>query len=97
MKLQEVGNKTANVVRVELFKEQELPVDTHVFRICRRIGFSKNAKTPTETELQLYKIIPEKYQQEINHCLVLLGREICKAQKPQCENCPIKHLCEKNK
>ncbi len=91
-----VGRKTANIILSVVYHKNAIAVDTHVFRICRKIGFSKNAKTPTETELQLYKIIPEKYQQEINHCLVLLGREICKAQKPQCENCPIKHLCEKN-
>ena len=91
-----VGRKTANIILSVIYHQNAIAVDTHVFRVCRRIGLSKNAKTATETELQLYKIIPEEYQQEINHCFVLLGREICKAQKPQCENCPIKDLCEKN-
>ena len=91
-----VGRKTANIILSVVYNKNAIAVDTHVFRVSRRIGFSKGAKTPTQTEQELYKIIPEEYQQEINHCLVLLGREFCKAQKPQCENCPIKNFCEKN-
>ena len=90
-----VGRKTANVVLNIAFNTPEIAVDTHVFRVSNRIGLVK-ADNVLETEMQLKKIIPENYVSFVNHWLVLLGRYICKAKKPDCENCPIKDLCEKH-
>ena len=90
-----VGRKTANVVLNIAFNIPEIAVDTHVFRVSNRIGLVK-ADNVLETEMQLKKIIPENYVSFVNHWLVLLGRYICKAKKPDCENCPIKDLCEKH-
>lgn len=90
-----VGRKTANVVLNIAFNTPEIAVDTHVFRVSNRIGLVK-ADNVFETEMQLRKIVPENYITFVNHWLVLLGRYICKAKKPECENCPIKDLCEKH-
>lgn len=90
-----IGRKTANVVLNIAFNNPQIAVDTHVFRVSNRIGFAK-ADNVFDTEMQLRKIIPENYITFINHWLVLLGRYICKAKKPDCENCPINDLCEKH-
>lgn len=90
-----VGRKTANVVLNIAFNIPEIAVDTHVFRVSNRIGLVK-ANNVLDTEKKLKKIIPENYTTFVNHWLVLLGRYICKAKKPDCNNCPIKDLCEKN-
>lgn len=90
-----VGRKTANVVLNIVFDKATIAVDTHVFRVSNRIGLVK-ADNVLDTEMQLYKIIPENYIKYVNHWLVMLGRYICKAKKPECEKCPIKDLCEKH-
>ena len=87
-----VGRKTANVVLNVWFDKPTLAVDTHVMRISSRLDFSKG-KTPLAIEKDLMKILPEKYVKKANHWLVLFGRYICKAQKPQCMNCPISAYC----
>ena len=87
-----VGRKTANVVLNVWFKKPTLAVDTHVLRISHRLDFSQG-KTPLLVELDLLKILPEKYILNANHWLVLFGRYTCKAQKPLCFQCPISHLC----
>ena len=87
-----VGRKTANVVLNVWFNQPTLAVDTHVMRIARRLDFSKG-KTPLEIEKDLIKLLPEEYLKNANHWLVLFGRYICKAQKPDCSNCPISMLC----
>jgi endonuclease-3 len=92
-KLPGVGRKTANVILNCAFNIPTIAVDTHVFRVSNRIGLVK-AKTPLETELQLLKAIPEKWQTHAHHWLILHGRYTCKAKKPDCENCIIKDLCE---
>ena len=87
-----VGRKTANVVLNVWFKKPTLAVDTHVLRLANRLDLSF-AKTPLGVELDLLKVLPEKYIINANHWLVLFGRYICKAQKPMCTKCPISHYC----
>ncbi len=87
-----VGRKTANVVLNVWFGEPTLAVDTHVMRISHRLDFSRG-KTPLEVEKDLLKVLPDNYKKNANHWLVLFGRYICKAQKPDCENCPIAEFC----
>lgn len=90
-----VGRKTANVVLNIVFDKPAIAVDTHVFRVSNRIGLVK-ADNVLDTEMQLYKKIPQEYFKYSNHWLVMLGRYICKAKKPECDKCPIKDLCEKH-
>ena len=87
-----VGRKTANVVLNVWYKKPTLAVDTHVMRISHRLGFS-SAKTPLGIELDLIKILPDKYILNANHWLVLFGRYVCKAKKPECDNCKIAKYC----
>ncbi len=93
-KLPGVGRKTANVVANVIFKQATMPVDTHVFRVSRRIGLTnQNAKTPLEVEKELVKHIPKKFLSLAHHWLILHGRYICIARKPKCEICKISYLC----
>lgn len=93
-KLPGVGRKTANVVVAVAFDKPAMPVDTHVFRVSARIGLSKNAKTPYETEMQLVEHIPQKVLSKAHHWLILHGRYVCLARKPKCEECGIKQICD---
>ena len=90
-----VGRKTANVVLAEGFGEQQIAVDTHVFRLANRIGLTA-AKNVSETESGLQKAIPEGQWTLMHHCLIFHGRRCCHARNPLCENCPINNVCEKN-
>lgn len=92
-KLPGVGRKTANVVLNVWFDKPTLAVDTHVMRISHRLGFSEG-KTPLAIEQDLMKVLPLEYVKNANHWLVLFGRYICKAQKPDCPNCPIAKFCK---
>lgn len=87
-----VGRKTANVVLNVWFNKPALAVDTHVMRISQRLEFSKN-KTPLAIEQDLIKVLPDEYVINANHWLVLFGRYICKAQRPECFRCPIVDYC----
>lgn len=87
-----VGRKTANVVLNVWYQQPALAVDTHVMRISHRLDLSKG-KTPLAVELDLLKILPEEYILKANHWLVLFGRYICKAQKPECGRCPLSSYC----
>lgn len=87
-----VGRKTANVVLNVWFNEPTLAVDTHVMRISHRLNMS-DGKNPLEVEKDLLKVLPDNYKKNANHWLVLFGRYICKAQKPDCPNCPISSFC----
>ncbi len=93
-KLPGVGRKTANVVASVAFNAPALAVDTHVFRVSRRIGLTQNAKTPLETEKQLVEHIPQELLPIAHHWLILHGRYVCIARKPNCEACGIKELCK---
>lgn len=90
-----VGRKTANVVYSVAFKGDAIAVDTHVFRVSNRIGLV-NAKDVLKTEKGLMEIIDKKDWSKSHHFLIYLGRSFCKSQKPDCQNCPITELCEKN-
>ncbi len=87
-----VGRKTANVVLNVWFGKPTMAVDTHVFRIAHRLGFS-NGKTPDDVERDLLAIVPEEYGVPAHHWLILHGRYLCKARKPECWRCPIKEHC----
>lgn len=87
-----VGRKTANVVLNVWYHKPALAVDTHVMRISHRLDFSQG-KTPLAVEQDLLKVLPDKYVINANHWLVLFGRYICKAQRPECEKCPISSYC----
>ena len=93
-KLPGVGRKTANVVASVAFDKPAMAVDTHVFRVSARIGLTKNAKNPLETEKQLVKYIPKSIIPKAHHWLILHGRYVCKSRKPDCENCGIKLICD---
>jgi len=93
-KLPGVGRKTANVIASVIFHKPAMAVDTHVFRVSARIGLSENAKTPLETEKQLVKYIPEELIPKAHHWLILHGRYVCKARKPECEHCGLKDYCK---
>ncbi|MEQ9230835.1 MAG: endonuclease III [Cyclobacteriaceae bacterium] len=100
VKLPGVGRKTANVIVSVLFNQPAMAVDTHVFRVSKRLGLvTLNAKTPLEVEKQLIKHIPEEHVHVAHHWLILHGRYVCLARKPKCKECEITHLCrwfEKN-
>jgi endonuclease-3 len=93
MKLPGVGRKTANVIASVVYDKAAMPVDTHVFRVSARLGLTKNAKTPLETEKQLMKNIPEEQVGIAHHWLILHGRYICVARRPKCEECPLTEWC----
>lgn len=93
-KLPGVGRKTANVIASVIFHKPAMAVDTHVFRVSARIGLCENAKTPLETEKQLVKYIPEELIPKAHHWLILHGRYVCKARKPECECCGLKDYCK---
>lgn len=90
-----VGRKTANVVYSVAFNGNAIAVDTHVFRVANRTGLAAG-KTPLAVENGLMKILCESDWSRSHHYLIYLGRSYCKAKSPDCENCPVKDLCEKN-
>ena len=91
-----VGRKTANVVLSNAFGIPAFAVDTHVFRVSNRLGLCK-AETVEETEKQMTRLIPEEKWGQAHHWLIWHGRRVCKAQRPLCEECGLKDLCQYNK
>jgi endonuclease-3 len=92
VKLPGVGRKTANVVMNIAFGEPTVAVDTHIFRLGNRTGIAPG-KTPEEVEEKLLKRVPEKYLRHAHTWLILHGRYICKARKPECGRCIVRDLC----
>jgi endonuclease-3 len=88
-----VGRKTANVVLNTAFGEPTMAVDTHIFRVGNRTGLAPG-KTPYEVELKLLKRIPDPYKVDAHHWLILLGRYVCQARKPQCWRCTVAAYCD---
>lgn len=95
MTLPGVGRKTANVVLNVIFHQPTMPVDTHLLRICPKIGLAEGT-TPEEVESSLLKRIPEQFLQNAHHWILLHGRYICTAKNPKCNECIIKDLCKEN-
>lgn len=87
-----VGRKTANVVLNVAFGEPTMAVDTHVFRVANRTGLAEG-KTPLEVEEKLLRVIPAKWMRHAHHWIILHGRYVCKAKKPDCPNCIVRDLC----
>jgi endonuclease-3 len=87
-----VGRKTANVVLNTAFGQETFAVDTHIFRVGNRTGLAPG-KTPLEVELKLEKVTPQPFRRDAHHWLILHGRYICKARKPECWRCPVADLC----
>ncbi len=87
-----VGRKTANVVLNIAFGQPTIAVDTHLFRLGNRTGMAPG-KTPLEVENKLLKVVPEFYGRHAHHWLILHGRYVCKARKPECWRCLIADLC----
>ena len=87
-----VGRKTANVVLNIAFSEETIAVDTHLFRVSNRIPLAPG-KTPLAVELGLEKIIPREFMRHAHHWLILHGRYVCKARKPECSKCVVADLC----
>ncbi|GAB3656085.1 endonuclease III [Echinicola sediminis] len=100
IKLPGVGRKTANVITSVVWNQPNMAVDTHVFRVSKRLGLvPQNAKTPLEVEKQLIKHIPKEHVHIAHHWLILHGRYVCLARSPKCNECQISHFCryfEKN-
>ncbi len=88
-----VGRKTANVVLNIAFGEATIAVDTHIFRIANRSGIAPG-KNPLEVEQKLLKFVPPEFRLHAHHWLILHGRYVCKARKPECPRCAISDLCE---
>jgi len=88
-----VGRKTANVVLNIAFGLPTIAVDTHIFRLANRLGLAPG-KTPDEVERRLEAIIPEAWKRHSHHWLILHGRYVCKARRPECERCLIADLCK---
>lgn len=95
MTLPGVGRKTANVVLNVIFHQPTMPVDTHLLRVCPKIGLAEGS-TPESIEKSLLERIPKKYLLNAHHWILLHGRYICTARNPKCEDCIIKDLCKHN-
>ena len=93
VKLPGVARKTANVILNTAFGEPTIAVDTHIFRVANRTGLAKG-KTPLEVEKRLTRLTPEEFRKDAHHWLILHGRYVCKARKPECPDCIIADLCE---
>ena len=88
-----VGRKTANVVLNTAFGQPTIAVDTHIFRVSNRTGIAPG-RTPFEVEDRLMRLVPDEFRQDAHHWLILLGRYVCKARKPECWRCLIRDDCE---
>ncbi len=88
-----VGRKTANVILAVVYDKPAMAVDTHVFRVSERIGLTTDSRSPLQTEQQLIKYIPEELVTRVHHWLILHGRYVCKARRPDCMECGIRAYC----
>jgi endonuclease-3 len=88
-----VGRKTANVILNTAFGHATIAVDTHIFRVANRTGLAPG-KTVREVEDKLQKLVPEEFRHDAHHWLILHGRYVCKARRPDCPTCIIADLCE---
>ena len=93
MTLPGVGNKTAGVIRAEIFKIPDLPVDTHILRIAKRLNLAKKDDEPIDVEKKLKRLIPEERWIRSHHQLIHFGRYFCTARSPRCDECKISGMC----
>ena len=93
MTLPGVGNKTAGVIRAEIFKIPDLPVDTHILRISKRLKLAKKEDEPIDVEKKLKKLILEERWIKSHHQLIHFGRYLCTARSPRCSECKIRDMC----
>ena len=90
-----VGRKTANLILGDVYKiPGSTVVDTHCIRISNRLGLVDGTKDPVKIEMALRQILPPEHSSDFCHCIVLHGRAVCDARKPQCEKCCLKHVCQ---
>ena len=90
-----VGRKTANLILGDVYKiPGSTVVDTHCIRISNRLGLVDGTKDPVKIEMALRQILPPEHSSDFCHCIVLHGRAVCDARRPQCEKCCLKHLCQ---
>ena len=90
-----VGRKTANLILGDVFKiPGSTVVDTHCIRISNLLGLVDNLKDPVKIEMELRKILPPEHSSDFCHCIVLHGRAVCIARRPECEKCCVRHLCQ---
>ena len=89
-----IGNKSAGVIRCEVFKIPDLPVDTHIIRITNRLGIANSKDEPIDIEQKLKKIIPEESWIKSHHQLIHFGRYFCTAKSPKCSECKLKNICK---
>ena len=94
MTLPGVGNKTAGVIRAEIFRIPDLPVDTHILRISKRLGLANQKDEPIDVERKLKKVIPEERWIKSHHQLIHFGRYFCTARSPKCAECKIRDFCK---
>lgn len=93
-KLPGIGNKSAGVIRIEIFKIPDLPVDTHIIRITNRLGIANNKDEPIDIERKLKKLIPESSWIKTHHQLIHFGRYFCTAKSPKCDECKLRDICK---
>ena len=89
-----IGNKSAGVIRAEVFKIPDLPVDTHIIRITNRLGIANSKDEPIDIEQKLKKIIPEDQWIKSHHQLIHFGRYFCTAKSPKCSECKLRNICK---
>lgn len=92
MSLPGVGRKSANVILSQAFGQDALAVDTHVFRVSHRLGLARG-KTPLATERELQQVIPRSQWSQAHLWLIWHGRQVCRAQRPRCDECPLQEYC----
>lgn len=93
MRIPGVGRKTANVMLAVVWNRAAMAVDTHVFRVSERIGLTMGSKTPLQTETTLVRYLPKDIIPKAHHWLILHGRYVCKARRPDCLNCALTSVC----
>lgn len=93
-KLPGIGNKSAGVIRIEIFKIPDLPVDTHIIRITNRLGIANKKDEPIDIERKLKKLIPESSWIKTHHQLIHFGRYFCTAKSPKCDECKLRDICK---
>lgn len=94
IKLPGVGGKTAQVVLAQWFGQDTFPVDTHIHRVCNRLGLADSGKNRDKTERQVKATVPKEHWSKLHLQIIFHGRKTCTAYKPECGTCPLKNVCE---